>query len=242
MKASLNLNFGNDVYLIEDGKVPKNLQNTEAWYNLLAPLSASVSEVQFTWLSHPLELGYQMSVWSSDPEVATVQVNKPLTGETPRYEEVFAINFPCTGKKGGVIDIGYSLNFTTGSPKFLDGKLELKVRRQCYKKGAGSTYPVENNTSSNSKVQRNTIIAVAAAVTVLLCFSLCIGLYYRYYKKNKRLQMKFDTEYELAAKREMREVKDQHDLLNHVYEEEDDAPPRPIFNPKKKPPKAKKVE
>ena len=28
--------------------------------------------------------------------------------------------------------------------------------------------------------------------------------------------------------------------MNHVYEEEDDAPPRPIFNPKKKP-KAKKV-
>ena len=37
-----------------------------------------------------------------------------------------------------------------------------------------------------------------------------------------------------------RDIKDQHDLLNHVYEEEDDAPPRPIFNPKKKP-KAKKV-
>ena len=49
-----DLDFGNDVYLIEKGKVMKNLQHTESWYNLLAPLSASVSEVQFTWRSHPL--------------------------------------------------------------------------------------------------------------------------------------------------------------------------------------------
>ena len=63
------------------------------------------------------------------------------------------------------------------------------------------TYPVENNSAKRSKVKRNSIIAIAAAVTVILCFLICIGLYYRYYKKNKRLQMKFDTEYELAAKR-----------------------------------------
>lgn len=48
---------------------------------------------------------------------------------------VFTVKFPCTGKKGGMIDISYLLNYTTSSPKFLDGKLELKVKRQCYKKG-----------------------------------------------------------------------------------------------------------
>ena len=66
-------------------------------------------------------------------------------------------------------------------------------------KGKGDSAGISS--SSQPKLQRNTIIAIAAGVTVSLCFSLCIGLYYRYYKKNRKLQMKFDTEYELAAKR-----------------------------------------
>ena len=58
-----------------------------------------------------------------------------------------------------------------------------------------------NSTETGTKVQRNTIIAAAAGVTVSLCFLLCIVLYIRYHRKTRRLQMKFDTEYELAANR-----------------------------------------
>ena len=83
----------------------------------------------------------------------------------------------------------------------MDCILPASIECMIFVLGDGKTYPVENNNAKQSKVKRNSIIAIAAAITVILCFLICIGLYYRYYKKNKRLQMKFDTEYELAAKR-----------------------------------------
>eukprot|EP00795_Rhopilema_esculentum_P006270 gene6270-11689_t len=184
MKSDLNLDFGSDIYLIENGKVPAILQHPESLYRLLAPLPTDVNKVQLTWRSFPLNFQYSLEISSSNPQVAPINFALPSIGTVPTYNEALPH-----------IDT--------------------------------------NSAETGTNVQRNTIIAAAAGVTVSLCFLLCIGLYIRYHRKTRRLQMKFDTEYELAANSETRQIKDQHDLINHVYEEEDDAPPRPIFNPKK---------
>jgi len=232
MRSSLNLDFGSDIYLIHNGKIADILTSPDSLYKMLAPLPTNVNDIQFSWQSHPLNLRYSMEASSTDSQVATIQVEKPTKGKIPGYQTVFTVWFPCSGKVGGMVDLVFKLNFTTSEDSDETSSLILKTRKQCIVKDKGPS----GNVSAPSKptLQRNSIIAIAAGVTVTLCFSLCIGLYYRYYQKNRRLQMKFDTEYELAAKRDGREIKDQHDLLNHVYEEEDDAPPRPIFNPKKK--------
>ena len=81
------------------------------------------------------------------------------------------------------------------------------------------------------------IVALAAGLTVTICIAACIGIYIYYQKRNRKLQMKFDTDYELASKRKLKQYGQQHnqkDLVEDLYAEENDEPPRPIFKPKNK--------
>eukprot|EP00794_Sanderia_malayensis_P009972 gene9972-10995_t len=258
MQSSLNLDFGSDVYLIKNGNVRDILKNVKGFHDMIKPLESSTSEVQFTWRSEPLPLGvpYRFHTWSRNEEIIKQpHISIPIVGTTPRYQNVFSITFPCTGKKTGLVDIGFSLNFTVGSKYKV---LKLLIPKQCGVKATAdptvhdgnsnsSRVPVDVSKPNSIELKRETIVAIAAAASLLFCLAMSLLLYYVHHRRTRMLQMTFDKEYEMAAKREeLEKEENEHlDLDNHVYEDEeedDTAPPRPIFVPKKKSKKLRKFK
>ncbi len=45
------LDFGSDVYLIQNGEIQSILKNAKGFHDLIKPLKHSINEIQFTWRS-----------------------------------------------------------------------------------------------------------------------------------------------------------------------------------------------
>ncbi|KAJ7390500.1 hypothetical protein OS493_024532 [Desmophyllum pertusum] len=137
-KTFLKMDFQGKLYLIQAGVPATMVQNPSAFYRFMSPIEPSVSQLQLSWVSSPLVSHYSMRFNSSDHSIMSDPVPAiPLQGITPQSTSVFAISFVCSGKKGGEVDLTFSLNYTKIESGLVDTDdtktFVLVVRRLCLK-------------------------------------------------------------------------------------------------------------
>lgn len=234
LKNDLFLDIGNDIYILSDGKPAPLLSNPNAFKNLIAPLPPSIAKIKFHWDANPTgdfsnsfekKIKYSLQLSSSDTEVMARPKASIAYSDTfylPRRMPKFNVEFPCSGKKDGLVDLGFHFNYSINSSD-ISHKVTIMVRRHCYKIEVKDipTLNLRKNITrarklsiNNDVFSNNTALGIILGGSALILSIVIIFILRFIQQRNKRLHMKFDIDYELKMKE-----REQEDLLNtYTYE------------------------
>ena len=240
LKNDLFLDFGNDIYILTNGKPAPLLSNPKAFKHLIAPLPPTIDKIKFHWDAYPVggfrstfekKIKYSLQLYSSDTEVMAkpkVSIADSAVMHLPIHRPEFNIKFPCSGKKDGLVDLGFNFNYSVNASD-ISHQVTIIVRRHCYKiekKNISAFMSIWNNSSSSVKhtvtrrkatmFSNNTVLGMILAACALVLSVLIIFVLRYLQRRNKRLHMKFDIDYEIKMKE-----REQEDLLNSFNYEND---------------------